>query len=158
MNQVNSLHTGGCSCGQVRYQFSVTPLIVHCCHCSFCQRETGTAFALNALVEAAQVAVEGELEKITTPSQSGSGQIIVRCPKCRVALWSHYHPSGPNINFMRVGTLDEPGRLPPDIHIYTSTKLPWVVLPEGAARADEFYNPKEVWSAATLQRFRAARG
>ena len=84
-------------------------MFVHCCHCSWCQRETGTAFALNAMIEADRVELtSGEVELVHTPSASGKGQKIWRCPECRVALWSNYSGSGDKVRFMRVGTLDTP--------------------------------------------------
>lgn len=149
---------GGCSCRAVRYRLTAAPLYVNCCHCSWCQRETGSAFVVNAMVETGRVVLlSGAPVTIDTPSASGRGQKIVRCPQCHIALWSHYSGAGPAIAFLRVGTLDEPGRFPPDIHIYTSTRLPWVVLPEGARAVPEFYDVKTTWPAASLERFRAAR-
>lgn len=149
---------GRCTCGAVRYRMTAKPIIVHCCHCTWCQRETGTAFALNAVIEADNVTLlAGSPETVLTPSASGKGQKIVRCPTCRVAVWSHYPEAGDRICFVRVGTLETPDQVPPDIHIYTSTKQPWVVLSGDVPAVPEFYNPKEVWSAESMSRFRAAR-
>jgi len=148
---------GGCTCGAVRYRLSSRPMVVHACHCSWCQRETGTAFATNAVIEADRVAVQGEVELVETPSHSGKGQRIARCPRCKIALWSNYAGAGPSMRFVRAGTLDEPGRLPPDIHIFTSTKQPWVTLPAGVPAFPEFYNPKELWPAESQARYKAAK-
>jgi len=149
---------GGCSCRAVRYRMEAAPLYVHCCHCRWCQRETGSAFVLNAMVEADQVTLlAGTPLAVDTPTRSGKGQRIARCPACHVALWSHYAGAGPAISFVRVGTLDEPDRVQPDIHIYTSTKQPWVALPAGALAVPEFYDARSTWSAASLARFKAAR-
>ena len=149
---------GGCTCGAVRYRLNAKPLFVHCCHCSWCQRETGSAFAVNAFIEAAQVELlQGQPVAKTLPSLSGKGQTMWRCPECGVTLWSNYAGAGPNIHFVRVGTLDEPARAPPDIHIYTSTKQPWVVLPAGVPAVPEFYKPADYWPAETIARFQAAR-
>src|SRR5262249_7683836 len=110
---------GGCTCGAVRYRLAAEPLFVHCCHCRWCQRETGAAFALNAMIEADRVVLlNGEIEIVPTPSKSGKGQKIARCPNCRVALWSNYAGAGDAVRFVRVGTLDDPDALPPDIHIF----------------------------------------
>jgi hypothetical protein len=144
---------GGCTCRAVRYRMTSKPLFVHCCHCTWCQRETGTAFALNAMIEADRVALlQGEVEVIHTPSLSGKGQKIARCPKCHVALWSNYAGAGDAVRFVRVGTLDEAGRFPPDIHIFTSSKQPWVALPEGVPAVPEFYKIAEHWPKESLQR------
>jgi hypothetical protein len=149
---------GGCTCRQVRYRLTGAPLIVHACHCRWCQRETGTAFALNALYEADRVAhLAGEPDLVLTPSESGKGQRIARCPTCRVAVWSNYPQAGPAVRFVRAGTLDDPDRLPPDIHIFTSSKLPWVVLPPGAQAVPEFYDVASVWSPESLERRRIMR-
>jgi hypothetical protein len=149
---------GGCTCRAVRYRLTSKPLFVHCCHCSWCRRETGSAFALNALIEAERVErLEGEVEWVDTPSASGRGQRIARCPACRVALWSCYGGGADLVRFVRVGTLDEPGALEPDIHIYTSTRLPWVVLPEGTPAVAEFYKAAQYWPKESLERRAALR-
>jgi len=149
---------GHCTCGSVRYRLNAKPLIVHCCHCTWCQRESGSAFAVNAVIEASQVELlQGQPVQTKLPSASGKGQIIWRCPDCGVTLWSNYLQAGPRIHFVRVGTLEEPSRAPPDIHIYTSTKQPWVILPDGVPAVSEFYKPAEVWTAESLARFKAAR-
>jgi hypothetical protein len=137
----------------VRYRMTTKPLFVHCCHCTWCQRETGAAFALNAMIEADRVELlQGEVEVINTPSNSGKGQKIARCTKCRIALWSNYSGAGDAVRFVRVGTLDEPGRFPPDIHIFTSTKQPWVVLPAGTPAVPEYYKASEHWPKESLDR------
>ena len=150
---------GGCTCRAVRYRLTRGPLIVHCCHCRWCQRESGAAFALNALIESAHVAVlSGRAELVTTPSNSGKGQRVARCPDCRIALWSHYAGAGEVLSFVRVGTLDEPDRFPPDVHIYTESKQPWVVIPAGARTFSQYYKSAAVWSAPSLARRRALLG
>ncbi len=121
---------GGCTCGRVRYRMEAPPLFAHCCHCTWCQRETGSAFAVNALIETTRlVRLSGDPLPVLTPSASGRGQRICRCPDCRVALRSTYADAGPVILFLRVGTLDRSSLVPPDIHIYTSTRLSWVKVP-----------------------------
>lgn len=144
---------GRCTCGEVSFELKAAPMFVHCCHCTWCQRETGTAFALNALIENANVEVSGETEVCTLPSASGGGQIVHRCPTCKVALWSHY--SNPKIAFVRVGTLDEASKVAPDVHIYTTTKLPWVNIEGGAPIFEAYYKPRELWSAEAQARYRA---
>lgn len=149
---------GGCTCRHVRYRLNGTPLIVHACHCTWCQRETGTAHGLNALYEAERVEhLAGEPEIVLTPSASGKGQRIARCPHCKVALWSNYPQAGAAVRFVRVGTMDDPARYPPDIHIFTTTKLPWVILPPGARAVPELYDVDEVWSDEAKERRRLMR-
>ena len=144
---------GGCTCRAVRYRMTTTPLFVHCCHCRWCQRETGASFALNAMIEADRVTLlSGELDIVNTPSNSGKGQKIARCSKCRVAVWSNYAGAGDAVRFVRVGTLDEPGRLPPDIHIFTASRQPWVVLPPGMPAVAEYYDRTKYWPKESLER------
>ena len=146
-------YDGGCTCRQVRYRMTTRPLFVHCCHCSWCQRETGSAFVLNAMIESDRVQLQaGDVVIVDTPSASGKGQRISRCPRCAVAVWSTYAGAGDAIRFVRVGTLDEPARLPPDIHIYTASKQPWVQLPPGTPAAAEYYKASERWPAESLER------
>jgi hypothetical protein len=144
---------GGCTCRAVRYRMTDKPIFVHCCHCRWCQRESGASFALNALIETDRVeVVSGEPEMVMTPTNSGKGQQIFRCPTCRVALWSHYAGAGDRVRFVRVGTLDEPDRLPPNIHIFTSSKQPWVVLPSGTPSVLEYYDRNAYWPEESLSR------
>ena len=153
MTDVSDTFTGGCACDAVRFRMESAPLFVHCCHCHWCQRETGASFALNAMIEADRVTVlQGEPVPILTPSKSGKGQTIWRCPQCQIALWSNYAGAGDKIHFVRVGTLDEAGRLPPDIHIFTASKQPWVVIPEGHAAVEAYYDRKEYWPEDSLAR------
>jgi hypothetical protein len=143
----------------VRYRLASAPIWVHCCHCTDCQRETGSAFAVNALIEADRVHVAaGRPVSILTPSASGQGQTIWRCPACQVALWSNYGGNAA-IRFVRAGTLDRPGAISPDIHIYAASKLPWVPIPAGARAVARFYDYESTWPAeAWARRAAALRG
>ena len=146
---------GGCSCGAVRYRLLETPLIVHCCHCLNCQRQTGSAFVINAIVESDRVELSGEEPVVVEVARDdGSVQRIYRCPRCQVALMSEY--GRPLAKFVRAGTLDDPSAVQPDVHIYTRSKLPWVQLPQGALAFDGIYEMAEVWPASSLERVAAA--
>jgi len=150
---------GGCTCGAVRYRLTDAPMFVHCCHCTTCQTETGSAFVLNALIESDRVeTIAGAPEPLMTPSESGRGQQIWRCPDCKIALWSNYGGAADILRFVRIGTLDEPGALPPDVHIYTRSKLPWVRLPDGAPAFEAYYDSKTLWPASSLERRKALFG
>jgi len=150
---------GGCACGAVRYRMTGAPMFVNCCHCRWCQRESGAAFALNAMIEADRVVLlKGAPAMVPTPSASGGGQVFARCPDCHVALWSNYAGAGEAMRFVRVGTLDQPDRVPPDIHIYTASKQPWVVIPEGAVVVAEYYSRDDYWPKDSLARWKALKG
>jgi hypothetical protein len=148
---------GGCTCRSVRFRLTSRPLFVHCCHCSWCQRETGSAFVLNALIEAERVEfLSGQPDVILTPTNSGKGQKISRCPTCHVAVWSNYVGAGDLFHFVRVGTLDRADLLPPDIHIFTTSKQPWVILPEGVPVMPEYYQREKCWPAESIARRKQA--
>jgi hypothetical protein len=141
---------GGCACGAVRYRLTAEPLFVHCCHCLSCQRQTGSAFAINILIERERVEVTGETETVGVARDGGGVQTIYRCPSCRVAVWSEY--THPTIWFVRSGTLDEPRTVTPDVHIFTRSKVDWVQLPQGARTFDVFYDVPREWPRASLER------
>lgn len=144
---------GGCACGTIRYRMMSPPLFVHCCHCRWCQRESGAAFALNAMIEADRVqSLSGAVEAILTPTLSGAGQKVARCPSCRVAVWSNYAGAGDKVRFVRVGALDDPDACPPDIHIFTASKQPWVILPPSVPAVAEYYNYREHWPEQSIRR------
>ena len=146
---------GGCDCRGVRYRMTTRPLFVHCCHCRWCQRESGASFALNAMIEADRIEVlSGAPDVVLTPSNSGRGQKIARCPACRIALWSNYAGAGDAVHFVRVGTLDDPDRLPPDIHIFVESKQPWVTLSPSAKAFLQFYDIDREWPAESRERRR----
>jgi hypothetical protein len=150
---VEEVIEGGCDCRAVRYRMTSRPMVVHCCHCRWCQRESGASFALNAMIESDRVKILGEApDVVLTPSASGAGQAVARCPRCKVAVWSHYSSAGPVISFVRVGTLDDPDQMPPDIHIFTGSKQPWVLLPSDVPAFIEYYDRDQVWAAAALAR------
>ncbi len=158
----NQSFEGGCTCGHVRYEMTATPLIVHGCHCRWCQRQSGGAFAINALIEADNVIVtHGEPVDVLVTSPSGTGQNIVRCPKCMVAVWSNYlifqGNLGKHVRFVKVGTLDDPDRFPPDVHIFTSTKQPWLELPADANVFEEYYSTEKTWSEGSKRRLKALK-
>jgi hypothetical protein len=149
---------GGCTCGQVRYRLRSAPLFVHCCHCKDCQRQTGSAFVLNALIETDRVErLSGDPTLFPMPTDSGRPHDAARCSGCGSAVWSHYG-GVKTLTFVRVGTLDEPAALPPDVHIYTRSKLPWIVLPSRVPAFEAYYDSKTLWPAESLVRRRAIFG
>jgi hypothetical protein len=149
---------GGCACRAVRYRLGSAPMFVHCCHCRDCQRQTGSAFVLNALIETDRITLlAGDPAPIAVPTDSGHPHDIYRCPVCQTALWSDYGRR-PALRFVRVGTLDDPDALPPDVHIYTRSKLPWIRLPDGVPAFDVYYDTRTLWPAASLERRRAILG
>ena len=108
---------------------------------------------MNAMIESDRVRLlEGDIRIVDMPSQSGKGQRIARCAQCSVAVWSNYAGLGDAARFVRVGTLDDPGRLPPNIHIFTASKQPWVVLPAGVPSVPEYYKASEYWPTESLER------
>jgi hypothetical protein len=155
---MTDMFDGGCACGTVRYQLTSQPMFVHCCHCRNCQRETGTAFVLNALIETDRIALSGqEPDPVSVPTDSGRPHDIYRCHVCQTAVWSDYGRR-PGMRFVRIGTLDDPTALTPDVHIYTRSKLPWVALPDDVPAFPEYYSTKALWPPDSLERRRAVVG
>ena len=147
---------GGCACGAVRYRLGSEPLFVHCCHCLNCQRQTGSAFVVNLLIEADRVELlSGDPQPVDAPRDDGSTQRIYRCPDCQVAVFSEYRR--PEVRFVRGGTLDDPRGIEPDVHIYTKSKVAWVALPEDVPTFEVYYDTKTLWPPASLERLAAIR-
>jgi hypothetical protein len=148
---MSGVREGRCSCGAVRYRLASEPLFTHCCHCLNCQRQTGSAFVINLLIETDRVELlEGDPEPVDVPRDDGSSQRVFRCPTCQVAVFSEY--GHPGFRFVRGGTLDDPAGVSPDVHIFTRSKLPWVTLPESVPAFDVYYDSKELWPAESLER------
>jgi hypothetical protein len=147
---------GGCTCGRVRYRLKRAPMITHCCHCTWCQRETGSAFVVNTLIETSEIELLGEAPVILdTPSASGKGQWIARCPHCQIAVWSHY-PTAREAAFVRAGTLDDKQAIRPDVHIFTARKAGWVTLADGKPAFEEFYPDRlSIWGREATDRWEA---
>lgn len=143
---------GGCTCGAVRYRLAEPPMFVNCCHCRWCQRETGSAFAINAIIERDRLEVSGDVVITRLPSASGKGQEVARCPSCGVTLWSHYAGAGRLAAFVRVGTMENPASCPPDAHIFTSTRLPWVMLDGRVPVFADYYDLRALWPEAAQAR------
>jgi hypothetical protein len=153
---MNGSGEGGCACRAVRYRLASAPLFVHCCHCLNCQRQTGSAFVVNALIEADRVELlAGEPQPVSVPREAGDDQVIWRCPTCWIAVYSSY--GGLPVRFVRGGTLDDPASISPDVHIYTRSKLPWVELPDAVPAFEVYYDSKKLWPAASLERLQALR-
>lgn len=149
-------YSGSCFCGAVKYRLESAPMFVNCCHCTECRRQTSSAFAINAVIETARITLlEGAPVPVTVPSESGRPHDIYRCPVCQTALWSDYGRR-PALRFVRVGTLDDP--LPPDVHVYTRSKLSWVVLPPDVPAFEQYYDVQKLWPAESLARRQAILG
>jgi hypothetical protein len=151
---MSSKREGGCACGAVRYRLASDPLFVHCCHRLNCQRQTGSAFVVNLLIETDRVELlAGDPQPVAVPRSGGRKQKIWRCPSCQIALFSQY--TRPRVRFVRGGTLDDPSSVAPDVHIFTRSKLPWVALPESVPAFATYYDTRKLWSAASLDRLDA---
>lgn len=148
---------GQCFCGHVKYRMHGQPMFIHCCHCRDCQQQTGGAFAVNGLIEADRIEIIGnEPRPIRMKTESGYPHDIYRCTECQSALWSDY--GGRTwLRFLRLVTLQGSNDFVPDVHIYTRSKLPWIVLPEGARAFEEYYDVKKEWPAESAVRYRAAK-
>jgi len=148
---------GGCFCGRIRYRLKRRPMFVHCCHCRDCQRQLGSAFVVNGIVEAENVELlQGKPVMVTLSTDSGRPHDVYRCPDCQSALWSDYGRRK-WLSFVRLATLDRPSEFPPDVHIYTRSKLDWVPLPAGAGVFEAYYDLEAEWPKESLDRLGEAR-
>lgn len=130
------------------------PLFVHCCHCLNCQRQTGSAFVINVLIETDRVELlAGDPQPVSVPRSGGKKQKIWRCPTCQIALYSQYTRA--SVRFVRAGTLDDPASVAPDVHIFTRSKVPWVEIPEGVPAFNVYYDTNKLWPPASLERLNA---
>jgi hypothetical protein len=154
---------GHCDCKAITYELLASFLCIHCCHCTWCQRESGSAFALNAIIESSNFRLTSTLapRHVPTPTPSGDGQIIARCPECWVAVYADYGGDGQRLKYVKLGTIDHADRaragIKPDVHIFTSTKLEWVDLSgereKGVPIYEGYYRRTEVWSEEANRRF-----
>ena len=145
---------GGCACGALRYRLASEPMFIHCCHCLNCQRQTGSTFVVNLLIEADRLEVlSGTSEPIDAPRDDGSVQRIFRCTRCQVAVFSEYGRS--ELRYVRGGTLDDPTNIAPDVHIYVRSKVEWVIIPPSTPAFEEYYDTDELWPSDRLRRLDA---
>ncbi len=153
MRRMGLRREGGCGCGAVSYALRSEPMIVHCCHCLNCQRQTGSAFVINLIIEADRVEITGAPYAVEVPRDHDQPQRIFRCPDCHLALFSEY--GTPGVWFVRGGTLDDPQGITPDVHIYTRSKVGWVTLPPATPAFHAYYDHSEVWPQESLRRLDA---
>ena len=148
---------GGCSCGFVRYRVTGAPIFVNCCHCRDCQRSSGSAFAINAMIEAERVVLVGE--GAPAPDNVPAGEGSMRCPRCATTVWGTHRMFGPAILFVHAGTLDKGEALAPDAHFFVRSKHPWIALaPEAVAFEALPEGGSGLWSAEARARLQAALG
>lgn len=147
--------SGGCMCGNVRYEIKDGPLFVHACHCTDCQRLSGSAFVVLLGVAKADFEVKGNLSTVTNPTPSGAGYDASLCTNCATIIWSKYHFVDLPLIAVRGGTLDDATLAPPAYHIFTKSKQPWFELPTGVKAFEGWLEPSEAWSPSTLQKLDA---
>lgn len=145
----------GCGCGKVTYQMSSDPMFMHCCHCQECQRQTGSAYVLNAIIEADRISWNGKTTEHTLATPSGKGQIITRCASCGTAVFSSYLVRLGKLKYIRVGTLDDPDLCPPTVQIFTASKPVWVPLNQDIPIFESFCEFKDVWPEEAYRRLLA---
>ena len=136
---------GGCDCGAVRFRLEAEPIVVNCCHCRACQRQSGSAFAINVIVETDQVTIlSGDPIRFAHETGSGAGQSNLRCDACGTSLASVYHAAGETLRFLRGGAFDDSTAVVPDVHIFTAEKVDWVAIPEGMRSYEGFYPGRDI--------------
>ncbi len=155
---MQTTYPGSCFCGAIRYRLTSAPMFVHCCHCTDCQKQTGGAFAINAIIERGRIEIlSGAPVAAEMKTDSGNPHDIYRCSACQTALWSDYGRRGTMV-FVRVSTLDDAHKIAPDVHIFTRSKVPWVAIPPGVRAFDIYYDSKKEWPPESLARREALPG
>jgi hypothetical protein len=147
---------GGCGCGAVRYRLTDEPILVNNCHCTLCQRQTGTGSAVNAFIENDRLEqLSGELSEYEFETGSGGIQTVIRCARCGTPLWSYYPRLGRKAAAVRVGTLDDPSAVKPDAAVHVADKPAWAALPEGVPAFEIGYSPAEILPEGRFARLKA---
>ena len=149
--------TGGCYCGAVRYRLLTAPLFCYACHCADCHKHTGSVFACFTSIEAEFVAFIGPTPpKVSVRARpDGVERRTTFCPECGTNLWTRGEKDPVTID-VKTGTLDHPELMEPDLHSYFESRIPWVLLPEGAKTCLGQFDFRKEWPPSSLQRFDAA--
>jgi hypothetical protein len=128
--------TGGCQCGAVRYEIAAEPMAVYVCHCRECQRQSASAFGISVIVPARAFAlVEGDVGRWRRSTDSGGVLDCAFCVACGSRI-AHTAPGEPTVR-VKGGSLDQPVDLRLASHIWTSRKLPGVIIPDGVTQFSE---------------------
>ena len=129
--------TGGCLCGAIRYEITQPPLVTYTCHCTVCQRLTGSAFSSALVVPAEACRFRGRAAVLPAHRrQRPCGDPVGLCGVRHLALQRREARTAPPGTFVavRAGTLDDTSWLRPTAHFWTRSAQPWVTLPEGDTR------------------------
>ena len=128
---MGTLHTGGCQCGAIRYEVAGEPRQVVACHCTDCQRQSGSAFGMTMVVEVSAFRITAGTPRIYhSTSSTGRAKAGAFCPDCGTRIYHQPQWRKGTIS-VKPGTLDDTTWLQPQIHIWTASKQPWVTIPEG---------------------------
>lgn len=131
-------------------------MFTHACHCTDCQRTTGSAFVIHSVLLGDDLQVEGETKAGMLPSGSGAGCEIHFCAACGTYIWCRYLYHKVDVIALRVGTLDDTSQVSPQAHIFTRSKQPWLKLPEDVPAFEEALNRDAVWTAESIERYENA--
>jgi hypothetical protein len=124
MNKANVTQEGGCRCGQVRIKMTVPPFLTMACHCTGCQRMTGSAFSLSAAFPSNGFSIT-KGEPVVGGLHGTTRHFF--CPHCM--SWMFTRPDGFDFVNVRATMLDDPSSFSPFIETYTSEKLSWTTTP-----------------------------
>jgi hypothetical protein len=152
--------TGGCFCGAVRYRLLTAPLFCYACHCADCHKHSGSVYACYTSIEADFLASISSTAPNTSTRKRPSGVIRrqATCPECATWVWSESFLEGqePVTIDVRTGTLDHPELMEPDLHSHIESRIPWVLLPEGARTCVGAFDFRKEWPKSSVKRYDAA--
>jgi hypothetical protein len=142
---------GGCPCGAIRYELTAMPLALYACHCTECQKRSGSAFALNMPVETKHYRIiKGEPKGWRSTSPSGGTTTSRFCGDCGGRIHGE-RDARPEVNVLRAGTLDDTTWLQPVAHMFMRSAQPWETISGDATcyetGPDDFTAVFKAWQA-----------
>tara|TARA_B100000579_G_scaffold278075_1_gene230015 strand:- start:122 stop:604 length:483 start_codon:yes stop_codon:yes gene_type:complete len=143
---------GGCICGQVKYYITEKPLFTQACHCKDCKVLTGSSYVVNSSVLENTLFVEGEVSSTELKAGSGASCKTYFCNKCGAYVYADYDSAFKRLT-LRTKTLNNPENFPPQVHIFTKDKDPWLNLSKDVTCFEEMYDPKKIWPEESLKRY-----
>lgn len=137
--------TGGCVCGAVRYTLKPgLRMKPYACHCTDCQKRTGSAFSFHMAVMENDCELSGEVDEGHVTQPSGANSTIVGCARCKARIYAK-NDLRPGIVSLRAGTLDNSTDMSPQAHFWVSSKQPWIVIPDDVPTLETQPDTPEGW-------------
>lgn len=146
-------YLGRCACGAIEYRINAEPLTFYICHCTDCQKLSGSAYGLSMpVLEETLEVLKGAAAKSSFETSAGKSKTVYQCPECFTRLWAD-PPGVPGVLLIRPGALENAADLVPVAHTFTDSALPWVSIPADALQfrqaPDDYLQLVEAWNNRT---------